>query len=213
MYDNKKIISVCELTSEDKRILRRADIDGEDIVPLYLDGTYKGYQRDRLYYDRQKTPSLMPGHLGVWEWFVEEGDKVRSRYLEGYLPFEVIDKYASLTKRELAQKLKAGLELPYCRHNCLFLFQSEKKQNEEKKVPLRFGSSGLSEKIWGAVLCTPSHWNSSSENACLNENVHTLPCFEIPQKDILRVSTNYDAPERQLYSHLENTEKNIKKDP
>ncbi len=203
MYDNKKIISVCELTSEDKRILRRADIDGEDIVPLDLDRTYKGYQRDRLYYDRQKTPSLMPGHLGVWEWFVEEEDKVRSRYIEGYLPFEIIDKYASQTKRELAQKLKVGIEFPPCKHNRLFLFQNEKKQSEEKKGPLRFGASGLSEKIWGAVLCTPSHWDSSSEKACLNEDVHTLPCFEIPQKDILRVSANYDTPERQLYRHLE----------
>ena len=49
MYDNKKIISICEITSEDKRILRRADLDGSDITPLYLDGTYKetiDYQKE-----------------------------------------------------------------------------------------------------------------------------------------------------------------------
>lgn len=208
MYENEKVISICEITSEGKKILRRADIVGKDIIPLQLDGTYQGYQRDKIPHERQSTPTLMPGHLGVWEWFIDSMGKARSRHLEGYLPFEIIDDYASLTKRELAQKLKAGIELPFCKHNRLFLFQSEKKQSEDKKhkepsPPFRFGASAFSEKNWGAALCTPSQWDSGLKNSCLREDVHILPCFEIAQKDILRVSASYDTPERQLYSRLE----------
>lgn len=89
MYDYKKIISICQITGEDNRMMRLVDVDDVFFSLPEIDGTYKGYQRDRLFYSQQKFPNMQTGQLGVWEWYVNDEDRVISEYLEEYTPYEV----------------------------------------------------------------------------------------------------------------------------
>lgn len=195
MYEYEKIISICEITGEDNRMIRLADIkDGHLSLPK-IDGSYKGYQRDRLFYTQHKTPHMTPGQLGVWEWFVDEDDRVRSTYLEGYEDtfFEVIKKYSIFPKEYLAKQLKEGVDLPQCKHNRLILFEN-KNPNQ-----IDIGNYSVkSSKIWNAVLCKSFQWEAFPDRICLKSDVYYLPCFNIYEVNILNIDI-YNRSGRYLY--------------
>ena len=191
MYDYKKIISICQITGEDNRMMRLVDVDDVFFSLPEIDGTYKGYQRDRLFYSQQKFPNMQTGQLGVWEWYVNDEDRVISEYLEEYTPYEVIKKYSLVTEEELSNALRTGLDIPYCKHDRLLLFKSKKvKQNDKKKV-------------WRAVLCKCSDFKNIKNKIPLNDNIYALPCFDICEEDILQVYSKTTRLSFYLYSSFE----------
>ncbi|WP_165067713.1 hypothetical protein [Desulfovibrio sp. ZJ200] len=203
MYEYEKIISICEITGEDNRMTRLADIkDGYLSLPK-IDGSYKGYQRDRLFYNQQKTP-MTSGQLGVWEWYVDENDRVISTYLDGYEDtfFEVIKKYSTFSKEALAKQLKEGVDLPDCKHNRLILFKKKLNQSDKENY------SAESNRILNAVLCKSFQWKVFQDRIRLKNDVYYLPCFNIYEGNILNIDIYNNRSRRYLYYRYKLPEKN-----
>ena len=195
MSEYEKIISICAIADEHNRMMRLADIEDGGLRLPKLDGSYKGYQRDRLFYNQQKTPRMTPGQLGVWEWFVDEDDRVRSTYLEGYENsfFEIIKEYSICPKKELAKYLREGVIIPLCKHNLLILFDN-KKTNQGNNGD----GFGKSRQTLSAVLCRPFQWDpSSSDKIRLKSDVYCLPCFNI--YEIVDTDIYDNRPRRYFY--------------
>ncbi|WP_294556729.1 hypothetical protein [uncultured Mailhella sp.] len=201
MYDYKKIMSVCEITGEDNRMMRLADMEDDTLSLPDIDGSYRGYQRDRLFYSQQRYPGMQPGQLGVWLWFVDNEDKVKSNCCEEYVPCEVIKKYSSLSEEELVEKLKNGIDIPPCKHNRLILFKNDRNiSNNEVKTSVKFGVA--SNRTWSAVLCQPTQWKSVPGGICINNDIYVLPYYNICDSDILNVYMYDSITTCYLYKYI-----------
>ena len=189
MKSHEKIISICEVSNEENRIIRICDVDNGHFRIPSITRPYKGYNRDKLFYDQQRFSNIKPGWLGVWEWYVDNDDRIESTFLETYIPCEVIEQYISMSEKELRDKLIKGLKLRKCNHNRLFLFQKENDKDENGEV-----------LTFRAILCQPTQWQEYLDGIRLNDDIYALKCFEINGKDILKIGSSVDTSITYLYN-------------
>lgn len=188
MYEEETIISVCVVQGEENFITRIADVRGNELIlpAVDLSREYKGFNRDKLYYNRQMEPSLRKGHMGVWKWSVssnhiEPGKEwVSSEYQKSLNPVEVVD-FRDKTKEELRVILRAGT-LPHCSHQRMLWFWN-----------------GTHEQ---GILCEPSKLEKTDNGVRIKEDVYRLPCYDIKESDLLRTQSTRDIPGRCLYRFL-----------
>ena len=129
MYEeSKNIISVCVVRGEDNFINRIADVCENELVVPEIDRSNnfgKGFNRDRLFYDIQKEPFHLAGHMGVWRWGVSphntrpDKDWVNSECLKDLRPIEILELFRDKTKEERITFLREEA-LPPCNHRRLF---------------------------------------------------------------------------------------------
>ena len=192
MYEeSKNIISVCVVRGEDNFINRIADVCENELVVPEIDRSNnfgKGFNRDRLFYDIQKEPFHLAGHMGVWRWGVSphntrpDKDWVNSECLKDLRPIEILELFRDKTKEEMITFLREEA-LPPCNHRRLFLFcNGSRKQG---------------------VLCDPFELEQTDRGVRLKDNVYILPCYDIKESDILRTQWTQDISERCLYRFLQ----------
>lgn len=189
MYEEETIISVCVVQGEENFITRIADVRGNELIlhAVDLSREYKGFNRDKLYYNRQMEPSLRKGHMGVWKWSVSSNhiepgkERVSSEYQKYLSPVEVVD-CRDKTKEELQVILKDGT-LPQCSHQRMLWFRNGSREQ--------------------GILCEPSKLEQTDNGVRIKGNVYGLPCYDIKESDLLRTRSTLGISERCLYRFLQ----------
>lgn len=187
MYDEEKIISVCVVQGEENFITRIADVLGNELEIPKVDHSkeYKGFNRDKLYYNRLDYPRLREGHLGVWKWRVSQNrmepdkDWVLSDFQKDPIPIEIIDNFRNNTKEEMIVLLQKGMPLGLCDHRRLLLFRN-----------------GSCEQ---GVLCDSSKLEQIDSEVRVKNDVYGLPCYDIDENNFIRTQWTRDVQELCLY--------------
>lgn len=187
MYDDDKMISVCVVQGEENFITRIADVFENRLEIPKVDHSkeYKGFNRDKLYYNRLDRPSLREGYLGVWKWSVSQNHKepdkdwVLSEFQKDFIPIEIIDNFINYTKDEMILLLQEGMPLHLCDHPRLLLFRNGSREQ--------------------GVLCSSCKLEKTDSGVRVKNDVYGLPCYDIDKSNFIRTQWTRDVRELCLY--------------